>query len=67
VVKRRHSVSCLEKLHRREGDSIRRLHLELFCADYGNNVETPKKPSPTALGITGTTLANWKGERRVHL
>jgi hypothetical protein len=38
----------------------------LFFVGFGNTVETPKKPSLTVLDITGTTLANWSGERRVH-
>ena len=67
MVKTRHSVSCLEKLPGPEGQSILRLRLELSSVGYGNSVETPKKPSPTALDITATTSANWSGEKRAHL
>jgi hypothetical protein len=66
VVKTRHSLSCLEKLPGPEGRSILKLRLELFFVGFGSIVETPKKPLLTTLGITGTTSANWNGEKRAH-
>jgi len=66
VVKTRHSLSCLEKLLEPEGQSILKLPLELFFVGFGSSVETPKKPLPTALGITETTSANWNEEKRVR-
>ncbi len=67
MVKRRHSQSCLENPPGPEGQSILRLRLEWSCVGFGNSVEIPKKRLPIVLDITGTTLANWSGEKRVHL
>lgn len=65
MVKTPHSLACLPKPPG-AGNSTPRLPLELSCADYGRKVEIPKKPLLIALDITGTTSANWNGERRVH-